>query len=290
MLRSMTGYGTVTKENETLAVKTEFKALNGKFLEINFRMPKLLYDKEILIRNKYQPLLVRGSVTISINLEFKQTERQHRSFNSAVINDYYKDLNQLAADLDAERDGLFKIAMTMPDIFDNEETELTEQEWQLVSDALDEAFTIFNDFRLQEGKGVRGSLHQCATLINGYVDEVEGFEEERKAGVKERLQANLEEAISKDKIDENRFEQELIYYLEKYDIAEEKQRLRHHCKYFLETLDEETSGKKLNFIAQEMGREINTMGAKANFFPMQQRVVIMKEELEKIKEQTMNVL
>lgn len=290
MLRSMTGYGTVTKENETLAVKTEFKALNGKFLEINFRMPKVLYDKEILIRNKYQPLLIRGSVTISINLEFKQTERQHRSFNAAVINDYYKDLNQLAADLDAERDGLFKIAMSMPDIFDNEETELTDAEWLLVSDALEEAYTIFNEFRLQEGKGVRDNLHQCAVLINGYVREVEGFEEERKKGVKEKLQTNLEEAISKDKIDENRFEQELIYYLEKYDIAEEKQRLRHHCQYFLDTLDEETSGKKLNFIAQEMGREINTMGAKANFFPMQQRVVIMKEELEKIKEQTMNVL
>ena len=290
MLRSMTGYGTVTKENETLAVKTEFKALNGKFLEINFRMPKVLYDKEILIRNKYQPLLIRGSVTISINLEFKQTERQHRSFNAAVISDYYKDLNQLAVDLDAERDGLFKIAMSMPDIFDNEETELTDAEWLLVSDALEEAYALFNEFRLQEGKGVRDNLHQCAILINGYVNEVEGFEEERKKGVKEKLQTNLEEAISKDKIDENRFEQELIYYLEKYDIAEEKQRLRHHCQYFIDTIDEETSGKKLNFIAQEMGREINTMGAKANFFPMQQRVVIMKEELEKIKEQTMNVL
>ncbi len=287
----MTGYGSAETATEKYIYKVELKSLNGKFLELNLRLPKMYNDKEVLLRNYISGKLVRGSVNVFINIEKqKGSEQAVVTINSALATEYYKNWKNLAETLDASDDNILSTIMQMPDMVKSEDQGYDESEWQQLVKTVDTAISNLETFRVDEGNTLLALLTKHCNAIKKLIPEVEFFETERMEITKTRLKKNLDDLINKEGYDKNRFEQELIYYLEKLDITEEKNRLQAHCEHFAETLKEADSGRKLNFIAQEIGREINTMGAKANHAGMQKCVVQMKEELEKIKEQVLNVL
>lgn len=291
MLKSMTGYGSAETTSDKYIFKVELKSLNGKFLELNLRLPKLFSDKEILLRNHITAKLVRGSVSVFINLEKQKGLAQEPiSINKPLATEYYKTWKDLADSLGASGDDIFRAVMTMPEIMKQEEQGYEEEEWEQLLKTFELAYHNLETFRKEEGKALQILLTNHCLAIEELIPIVEELEPERMEITKQRLQKNLNDLINKEGFDQNRFEQELIYYLEKLDITEEKNRLISHCRHFLDTLKEEQSGRKLNFIAQEIGREINTMGSKASHAGMQKAVVKMKEELEKIKEQVLNVL
>lgn len=287
----MTGYGSAETATEKYIYKVELKSLNGKFLELNLRLPKMYNDKEVMLRNYISGKLVRGSVNVFINIEKqKGSEQAAVTINSALATEYYKNWKNLAETLDASDDNILSTIMQMPDMVKSEDQGYDESEWQQLVKTVDTAISNLETFRVDEGNTLLALLTKHCNAIKKLIPEVEFFETERMEITKTRLKKNLDDLINKEGYDKNRFEQELIYYLEKLDITEEKNRLQAHCEHFAETLKEADSGRKLNFIAQEIGREINTMGAKANHAGMQKCVVQMKEELEKIKEQVLNVL
>ncbi len=291
MIFSMTGYGKAVKELPTKKITVEIKSLNSKQLDLAMRMPSFYREKELDVRSYLAQRIGRGKVDFCLYCESLHTDKVAK-IDEEVFGQYYKQLVALKGNLGMEGNTDFlRVIMCLPDVVKNEQPEFDEQEWNEVMSCITEATDNFIQFRLQEGRSLDADFRQRISLIKEYSLEVPKYEKERIEKIRTRIQTNLDEIIAKDKVDQNRLEQELIYYIEKLDINEEKVRLANHLKYFIETLDtEENAGKKLGFIAQEMGREINTLGSKANQAEMQRLVVMMKDELEKIKEQVLNVL
>jgi uncharacterized protein (TIGR00255 family) len=287
----MTGFGASETENDNWRIRTEIKSLNNKFLELNLRLPKSFKDREIELRQLLTFRIGRGSVSVSVTAEKKDnTAGDSLNINLPLAKAYKDKLENMARELQIATPDLWNSIMTLPDVIKYEESEGLDEDWELIKGSVETAFQHFDKFRLQEGKTTGLYLKECIDKISLNLLTVEKEEIPRRESIKGRLMQSLADNKEDVKVDNNRFEQEIIYYLEKYDIAEEKSRLRHHLNFFLECLENEANGKKLNFISQEMGREINTLGSKAYFFPIQQAVVFMKEELEKIKEQLLNVL
>ena len=292
----MTGFGNATVETPNLTVTAEIKTLNSKFLDIFCRLPRQFSDKEIELRNLLTQNLERGKVELSVNVARSAGERPAMVVNRALVAGYVNDLQEAskAMYLRFSDDAIMKLALAQPNAFQSDTLSKADDvaaDWQTVLAAVQEALVRCNEFRLQEGASLDGKLTGYITAIADGLTAVETHDVRRIPAVRERLQTTVQELLGNDDFDRNRFEQELIYYIEKFDISEEKIRLKNHLDYFQEVLHtEEANGKKLNFIAQEIGREINTIGSKANDAAIQRIVVGMKDELEKIKEQTMNVI
>ncbi|SHH48001.1 YicC/YloC family endoribonuclease [Wenyingzhuangia marina] len=285
MIQSMTGYGKAIVQLPTKKVTIEIKSLNSKLLDLNVRIPQYYKEKEIDVRKTIANTVVRGKVDFSIYVEMT-AEVSQTKVNVNVVADYMNQLKQIATGTDVE---LLDMAMRLPDTLKTEREELDPAEWALIEKGVDEAIAALVQFRKDEAKSLEVDFRERIQNIQDLSKEVDQHDDDRMVAVKEKLRKAIDDLEVK--VDENRFEQELIYYLEKLDINEEKVRLANHLEYFLKELNNEVSdGKKLGFIVQEIGREINTTGSKSNYAPMQQVVVQMKNELEKIKEQILNVL
>jgi len=284
----MTGYGKSVLQLPTKKVTIEIKSLNSKNLDLNVRIPSYYKEKELDVRKKLAKSLVRGKVDFSIFVEMTADETS-TTVNEGVVKTYMQQLKNVVETGRATDVELLKMAISMPDALKTEREELDENEWNIINQHIDEALKNIIQYRVDEAASLEIDFRERITNIRTYLEEVKGFDADRVENVKTRLQKAIDDL--KVDTDQNRFEQELIYYLEKLDINEEKVRLENHLNYFLETLaTEDSNGKKLGFIVQEMGREINTTGSKANFAPMQKAVIQMKNELEQIKEQILNVL
>ncbi|MGQ1947602.1 YicC/YloC family endoribonuclease [Geofilum sp. OHC36d9] len=291
MIQSMTGFGKAVCELSNKKIHVEIKSLNSKQLDLNAKMPNLYREKELELRNLIAASLQRGKVELNINVE-NLTSEKNVQLNEPVITNYYQQLTKLAHQLnDNNNSDYLRIAMSLPDTLKVEQNELDENEWAQIIEHTNMAIEAIQQFRRQEGDSLEADIKRRASKIGELLQQVEPLEKLRVEKIKTRIKDNLNEVIDKSKIDENRFEQELIFYIEKLDISEEKVRLSNHIKYFYETIQEDQPvGKKLGFITQEMGREINTLGSKANDAEMQRIVIQMKDELEKIKEQVLNIL
>jgi uncharacterized protein (TIGR00255 family) len=286
MIQSMTGFGKATLQLPTKKITVEIKSLNSKGLDLNTRMPSVFREMELGLRNQISQRLERGKIDFSLYVEVTGEETTSK-INVPIVKGY---INQMKAVIpNADETELMKMAVRMPDALKTERDEIDENEWQQIQTVIDEALANIVQFRKDEGVSLEKEfLHRIANILT-LMNNAVAYDTERVETVKTRLRTALAEL--KENVDENRFEQELIFYLEKYDITEEKVRLENHLNYFIETLaGTEANGRKLGFITQEMGREINTMGSKSNHSEMQKLVVMMKDELEKIKEQVLNVL
>ena len=292
MILSMTGYGKAVCELPNKKITIEIKSLNSKQLDLSVRIPSTYREKELELRNEISKRLFRGKIECGIYIENLGSERNVH-INQLVASNYYQQLVQLSATLNLPVDqSLLPILMNMPDvIIKNEIAEVDENEWLEIEKHFHIALAHFNAFRTSEGNGLEQEFKNRIGIIANLLEQVTPFELARIERVKAKITDSLLEFTDRQNIDQNRFEQELIYYLEKMDVTEEKVRLSSHINYFLETMaSEEQPGKKLGFIAQEMGREINTLGSKANDSEMQRIVIQMKDELEKIKEQVLNIV
>ncbi len=286
MIQSMTGFGKATLQLPTKKITVEVKSLNSKGLDLNVRMPSLYREMELGLRNQIALKLERGKVDFSIFIE-STAEQTSTKVNVPIVKGYIEQLRAVYAN--AEETELMKMAIRMPDTLKTEREEIDENDWAQIEIAIAEALQNILNFRKDEGQSLEKEFQLRIANIRQYMNEALALDPERVQAIKDRLQTAIAEL--KVNVDENRFEQELIYYLEKLDITEEKVRLTNHLDYFLETIKgNEANGRKLGFITQEMGREINTMGSKSNHAQMQKLVVQMKDELEKIKEQVLNVL
>lgn len=285
MIYSMTGYGKSVLQLPTKKVTIEIKSLNSKSLDLSARMPSIYREKELSVRKLLADSLERGKIDFSIYVE-ATAEDTSTQINVPVVKQYIAQLKQV---VDGDAIELLKMAVRFPDALNTVREEIDENEWQLIAAEIDNAIDDLNSHRLDEGKVLEQEFIKRVNIIGNLLDQVIAMDPARIEGVRERLLKGVEEL--KEKYDENRFEQELVYYIEKFDITEEKVRLKNHLNYFMESIhSKDSNGKKLGFISQEMGREINTIGSKSNYAPMQQLVVQMKDELEKIKEQLLNVL
>jgi uncharacterized protein (TIGR00255 family) len=281
----MTGYGKSVLQLPTKKVTVELKSLNSKSLDLNARMPSIYREKELSIRKLLADKLERGKIDFSIYVE-ATAEDTSTQINTPVVKQYIEQLRKV---VDGDEIELLKMAVRFPDALNTVREEIDENEWQIIQNEINAAVEDLSSHRLDEGKVLEQDFNKRVAIIDDLLDQVIAMDPERIVGVRERLLKGVEEL--KDKYDENRFEQELVYYIEKFDITEEKVRLKNHLNYFIESINsKDSNGKKLGFISQEMGREINTIGSKSNYSPMQQLVVQMKDELEKIKEQLLNVL
>jgi len=291
MLQSMTGYGKEESQFQVKKIIIEIKSLNSKQLDINVRLPGYYKEKEIEIRNLLNTHLKRGKIDFNLFVDSSETESVAK-FNEKAISDYYNQLKTISEKFEIqEESNWFTVLTRLPDVISTERTELADEEWNIVKTSIETAIEKLSAFRDQEGMALEKDITKRIYTINNLIDEIEVFEENRTENIRNRLLNNLKEIDDNTNYDENRFEQEMIYYLEKLDINEEKVRLQNHCNYFLDNIKaEEAIGKKLGFISQEIGREINTIGSKANNADIQRIVVQMKDELEKIKEQLMNIL
>jgi uncharacterized protein (TIGR00255 family) len=291
MIKSMTGYGKAITETQKKKITIEIKSLNSKQLDLNTRTPWLFKDKEPEIRNLISQRLDRGKIDFSIYCDMVD-EEVATVINKSAVRNYYNQFKEIAGELNINLDDqIFTAIMKLPDTLKNEKSVMPEDEWQMVKDEIIRSVNMLDQYRIEEGSAILTDLKKCIGKIVSYLGSIETFEDGRIIKVREKLISILNENVGSENIDKNRFEQELIFYLEKYDINEEKVRLKTHCEYFLETTNTPSpNGKILNFIAQEIGREINTIGSKANDASIQKLVVMMKDELEKIKEQTLNVL
>lgn len=286
MIQSMTGYGKAVAEHADKKITIEIRSLNSKSLDLNTRLPFLYKEKELEIRKLLSEKLQRGKIDFSINIESNSVNKAQQ-INPEIIKAYIGEFKQITPDASAAE--LLAIVMRLPDVMAFTCKEIEEEEWNQAVELILKAVENLTQFRLDEGKVLEQEFIQRNNSILSLLEQVEPFEKERIETLKERFIKNLGELTTE--YDQNRFEQELIYYLEKLDITEEKVRLKNHCEYFLQTLkSEEFSGKKLGFITQEIGREINTLGSKSNHSGMQKLVVQMKDELEKMKEQVLNIL
>lgn len=287
----MTGYGSASNDLDSGKYTVEIKSLNSKFLELNLKLPKAYSDKEFFLRNECNKQIERGKVSFSINVESNNIASKAATINQSLLKYYYSELKNTAIELGEDTSNLMSLAVSLPEVIKYDENSISEEEWNIVLDTFRTALNNFQKFREDEGKVLEKDLIFRIDNILSFMREIEVFEPNRVPAFKERLNNYLSDAVGKENIDNNRLEQELIYYIDKFDITEEKVRLKSHCDYFIQTLkDKDASGKKLGFISQEIGREINTMGSKANDANIQRFVVGMKEELEKIKEQLLNVL
>lgn len=287
----MTGFGKSSCELEKKTVTIEIKSLNSRQTDIYTRLPNLIKGKDLEIRNEIIAFLKRGKIEVSVNLESKEGELS-TNLNAAAIKNYYQQLNEISSDLGLTlSEAIMQTIVRLPESLNSDKDEMNDEEWQEIMKVLREALSEVDKFRLQEGNAMVNDIKERILLILQYLDKIGTFESRRLDNIRNRLKENLNEFFNQENIDNNRFEQELIYYLEKLDITEEKVRLKNHCEYFMEVLKEEDSvGKKLGFVTQEIGREINTIGSKANDSEIQKLVVMMKDELEKVKEQLMNIL
>ena len=286
MIQSMTGFGKASLQLPTKKITVEIKSLNSKGLDLNTRMPSVFREMELGLRNQISQRLERGKVDFSLYIEVTGEETTSK-INVPIVKGY---INQMKAVIpNADETELMKMAVRMPDALKTERDEIDPNEWKQIQTVIDEALNNIATFRKDEGASLDKEFQLRIANIERLMNEAVSYDAERVETVKTKLRTALDEL--KVNVDENRFEQELIFYLEKYDITEEKVRLGNHLKYFIETVNgNEANGRKLGFITQEMGREINTMGSKSNHTEMQKLVVMMKDELEKIKEQVLNVL
>ena len=281
----MTGYGKSVLQLPNKTVSVEIKSLNSKSLDLTMRMPSVYRSKELSLRKSIATKLSRGKVDFSLYVEANGQET-HTNLNTTVVNKY---IQQLEAISTGTRIQFLQMAIKMPDAMSTERDDIDEGEWDNIYREICKAIENISHYRLEEGKVLESDFKKRVGIINNLLEKVLKIDPERIKNVRERLNKGVREL--REKYDENRFEQELVYYIEKFDITEEKVRLYNHLEYFTKTLSSsESNGKKLGFITQEIGREINTIGSKANFAPMQKLVVQMKDELEKIKEQLLNVL
>lgn len=295
MLKSMTGYGKATIESETLSVTAEVKSLNSKFLDIFCRIPRSYSEREIEIRNLITQSLERGKVEFTLTVTPVGEASAGTVVNRTLVKAYYRDLHQTAEELGfaPTPTDVLRMALQMPNTYsaDSPTEEQQAAEAAQIQKTVLEALKKCNEFRQQEGRALGKAFRGAIQKISDLLLEVEELDKNRIPAVRERLRKNVRDLIQDETFDQNRFEQELVYFIEKFDISEEKVRLMNHLSYFIETLqNKESNGKKLNFIAQEIGREINTIGSKANDAPIQHLVVQMKDELEKVKEQTANII
>jgi uncharacterized protein (TIGR00255 family) len=291
MIKSMTGFGKHITDNAQVRTTIEIKSLNSKMLDINCRLPLNYKEYEIDIRNLISAELVRGKIDCIISSESK-TAASAAVINPQLAQHYHEQFKTLSKNLGLKsEDEMLSNVLRMPDIFLSPEIEVSEEEWVQLKEGILQATAALDSFRRQEGKTLEADFRLRINEIIRLLEKIDPFEAERAVRVKERIRLNLNHYLQDTQTDENRLEQEMIFYIEKLDITEEKIRLKKHCEYFLETLDkEEAPGKKLGFICQEIGREINTLGSKANDVDIQKIVVLMKDELEKIKEQLFNIL
>ncbi|MBL7966570.1 MAG: YicC family protein [Prolixibacteraceae bacterium] len=291
MIRSMTGFGKTEFEVGNKKITLEIKSLNSKQLDINTRVPALYREKDIEIRRLISEMLIRGKVDFALYLDNLGTESTSK-INAAIVKDYHRQLSEVYRDLNLEvNESIMQTIMRLPDTVKMTYEELDETEWLVVRENLVKTLDELNRFRDQEGQALRIDIESNIKNILDLLAQVDPHENQRMDNVKARILESLEALQLNGNMDKNRFEQELIYYMEKLDINEEKVRLANHCSYFTETMNEdEPSGRKLGFIAQEIGREINTLGSKANESNLQRIVVQMKDNLEKVKEQVLNVL
>ncbi|RXJ52705.1 YicC/YloC family endoribonuclease [Gelidibacter gilvus] len=285
MIQSMTGYGKSVIQLPTKKISIEIKSLNSKNLDLNTRMPSLYREKELDIRKLIASKLERGKVDFSLYMEITGEETSTQ-INKTVVKQYIKQLKEV---VDGDETELLKMAIRLPDAVTTERDEMDEDEWGEIAAEINTALDKIQQYRLDEGKSLESEFFDRVENISDLLEQVIAMDPERIEAVRERLHKGVAEL--KEKVDENRFEQELVFYIEKFDITEEKVRLKNHLDYFIKALkSDDSNGKKLGFISQEMGREINTIGSKSNHAPMQKLVVQMKDELEKIKEQLLNVL
>ena len=286
----MTGYGSAKGTVGTQAVTVEIRSLNSKFLELNVRLPLQFRDKELEIRADVGKLLERGKA--DLNVSFDNNELAKRStVNKEIFLAYYEDLKSLATETGMSDDNMLDAILKLPAVLNSEKSEMDEAQWKQLKGLIQSAVEQFNLFRSNEGNVLEQDVTQRLNAIENALPQLENFEQSRIESIRTRLHKSVNELKDQLNIDTNRFEQELIYYIEKLDISEEKVRLKSHCDYFIQTMNsKEANGKKLGFITQEIGREINTIGSKANDANMQRIVVEMKDELEKLKEQLANVL
>lgn len=281
----MTGYGKSVLQLPTKKISIELKSLNSKNLDVNARMPSMYRAKELDIRKLLAKHLVRGKVDFSLYVEITGEDTSSK-INKTVVKEYIKQLKDVVDGDDVE---LLKMAIRLPDAVTTERDDIDEEEWLKIAEGINEAISKIVNYREDEGAILKQDFTDRIATLKELLDKVIAIDPERIEGVRARLEKGI--ADIKEKVDENRFEQELVYYIEKFDITEEKVRLDNHLEYFIKTLNSnDSNGKKLGFISQEIGREINTIGSKSNYAPMQKLVVQMKDELEKIKEQLLNVL
>ena len=290
MVRSMTGYGNAKGLVGGQGVTVEIRSLNSKFLELNVRMPMQFRDRELELRADLGKQLERGKADLNISLDNNDLAKRS-SVNKEIFNAYFEELTSLGKEYHLSDVNLMDIILRMPAVMNADKAESDETQWNELKALINEAIKKFNQFRDNEGAVLGKDVTERVTVILNSIPKLEEYEQVRVDNIRQRIMRSLTELQEQSNIDHNRFEQELIYYIEKLDISEEKVRLRSHCDYFLQTLNSaDGNGKKLGFIGQEIGREINTIGAKANDAGMQRIVVEMKDELEKLKEQLANVL
>ncbi|NJN26686.1 MAG: YicC family protein [Cyclobacteriaceae bacterium] len=292
MNKSMTGYGQARYEDDQYCISVEIKTLNSKFLDVGLRIPKAFADKEIVVRNLISEQLERGKVSLMLEYTNKIDDTAKININEKLFKAYYDKLKALSDSVNANSEDVFRMAVQFPEVIETiDDNSNREREWELIWPVLKNALDNCNAFRAQEGAVLSENLKHYITSIKENLVKIIELDPKRIERIRNRLQGNLNEFIHKEDIDENRLEQELIYYIEKLDISEEKVRLTSHLNYFMEILSSNDSmGKKMNFMTQEIGREINTIGSKSNDAEMQKLVVNMKEELEKVKEQILNLL
>ena len=291
MIMSMTGYGKAVAVVQHQKVLVEIRTLNSKQLDINMRLPQSFREKEIALRNLLREGLKRGKTDFTISKEQMEKE-EGPVLNKTIALRYYHELKKFAAEIDTgKQEDYLAIIARFPEVFAREDILPDEKDWNQIFEAVQEAIEKVNQFRKQEGSVLEKDFRQRIASILSLLQTVDGYEKKRIERIKDRIVKNLNEHLKEIHFDKNRLEQELIYYIEKLDVTEEKVRLKKHCDYFVEVLNgEEAAGKKLGFVLQEIGREINTLGSKANDADMQKIVVLMKDELEKMKEQMLNIL
>lgn len=290
MIKSMTGFGKSATSINQKKISIEIRSLNSKQADISIRIPSVYKEKELELRAKINQYLERGKIEFNLYVE-QTTATPNYQINESLFKNYYNELKSLSDEL-GEQSDLIKIVAGMPDVFQKEEKQaLDESEWETIVELTSKALQDIDAYRTDEGNTLQKEMELRITNIQQLLNKVELYEKERIITVRERITAHLEEIVSGNQIDKDRLEQELVFYIEKFDVSEEKQRLQSHLNYFMDTMnDKDSQGKKLGFISQEMGREINTLGSKANHSELQKIVVEMKDELEKIKEQILNIL
>lgn len=287
----MTGFGISSQDLGNVKYTVEIKSLNSKFLELSIKLPRTFAEKEFELRNECSRLIDRGKVNLSFTTEQNEAKTTSATIDVVLLQQYLEQLKEVSNKVNEPANNLLQLAIGLPDVVKYTEEKASEDEWKTIKQVFNKAVEAFQQFRSDEGNVLEDDLKLRISNILQNLLKVEVEEPTRIVTIKERLNNFLVEAVGRENIDQNRFEQELIYYIDKLDITEEKIRLKTHCNYFLETLKSaDANGKKLGFIAQEIGREVNTLGSKANNAAIQKLVVGMKEELEKIKEQLLNVL
>jgi uncharacterized protein (TIGR00255 family) len=290
----MTGFGYALTETPTMTITAEVKSVNSKFFDLSMRTPRNFpAERDIELRNLLKDTLQRGKVSAMLDIQYKEATKQPTNINAELLKGYFEQLKTVAEELHAPTHDIFRIAAMMPNVVvqDNQKTEFSEEEWQAIFQTFQNAMKKCETFRAEEGTMLANIFADYTNNIASLLLKVNEFDAPRLEYIRQKVKTRVTELLSDEAFDANRFEQEMLYYIEKLDITEEKIRLKNHLDYFLKTLQgKDASGRKLNFITQEIGREINTIGSKANDASIQRFVVEMKDDLEKIKEQLANIL